>query len=559
MTGKPVDSPGIRTDDAPWASVELAQAQFADWRWRLNNLYWIVDREGVPCLFQMNWGQERLFDEMDYMNVILKSRQIGFTTFIQLFMLDACLFNSDVRCGTVAHTLPDAQIIFRDKVRHPYDRLPDQLKTARGKIGDTASELLLSNNSSIRVGTSLRSATTQYLHISEYGKICAKYPEKAREIRTGALNTVKAGQIVFIESTAEGQEGHFYEICENAQAMARMGDELTPLDFKFHFFAWWEDPQNDFSAVDAAKVTIPSEFRTYFRELEEEHGITLTPTQKAWYVKKEDTQQDDMMREFPATPAEAFAASIEGAYYGKQMRKAELEGRIGHFPAEAGLPVHTVWDIGRDTTAIWFFQNLPQSCRIVGYYHNSGEGMPFYVGDPNIEDDRGELGKIADRMGWKYGTDYMPHDIRVKEWGSDLTRIEQMIARGRNPELVPEQSVEDGINAARQILGLCTFDKSETVDGVKGLKNYRKEWDEDHGIWKNRPLHNWASHPADAFRYLSLVFQKLKPALPVPLGPVDLRGRRKPMPPKVKTLSEMTWNEVLKANRKHKRKRSRRV
>ena len=199
-----------------------AADQFSDWRWRLSNLYWIIDKEGRRQKFEMNWAQEALFNQMHYMNVILKARQLGFTTFIQIFMLDAAVFNSDIRAGTIAHTLGDAQTIFRDKVKFPYDLLPDGIKSHVPILHDNATELMLGNNSSIRVGTSLRSGTLQYLHVSEYGKLCAKFPEKAREVRTGALNTVQAGQVVFIESTAEGQEGHFFEVCQTAQSKARL-------------------------------------------------------------------------------------------------------------------------------------------------------------------------------------------------------------------------------------------------------------------------------------------------------------------------------------------------
>src|SRR5215207_225947 len=171
-------------------------SQFSDWRWRLNNLYWIVNKEGKRTQFKMNWAQENLFNGMHYMNVILKARQLGFTTFIQIFMLDACLFNADIRAGTIAHKLDDAKTIFRDKVKYPYDELPDAIKAARPVIKDSADELMFSNNSSIRVGTSLRSGTLQYLHVSEYGKLCAKYPDKAREVRTGALNTIQSGQLL---------------------------------------------------------------------------------------------------------------------------------------------------------------------------------------------------------------------------------------------------------------------------------------------------------------------------------------------------------------------------
>ena len=113
-------------------------------------------------------------------------------------MLDQCVFNPNIRCGTIAHRLDDAKTIFRDKVRFPYDNLPEALRNIRPLISDSSEELVLSNNSSIRVGTSLRSGTLQYLHISEYGKLCAQFADKAREVRTGALNTLQAGQVVFI-------------------------------------------------------------------------------------------------------------------------------------------------------------------------------------------------------------------------------------------------------------------------------------------------------------------------------------------------------------------------
>jgi hypothetical protein len=105
-------------------------------------------------------------------------------------------------------------------------------------VQDSADTLTFANNSSIRVSTSMRGGTLQYLHVSEFGKICAQYPDKAREIVTGALNTVEAGQFIVIESTAEGQEGAFYRMCQEARTQRAMNKPLTALDWKFHFFAW---------------------------------------------------------------------------------------------------------------------------------------------------------------------------------------------------------------------------------------------------------------------------------------------------------------------------------
>lgn len=487
------------------ASLKKLADQLGDWRWRLNNLYSIIDENGKRVQFRMNWAQEALFDDMHYMNVILKARQLGFTTFIQVFMLDACVFNRDIRAGTIAHTLLDAQTIFRDKVKYPYDSLPEALKAKVGIVQSNATEIMLSNNSSIRVGTSLRSGTLQYLHISEYGKMCAKYPEKAREVRTGALNTVQAGQLVFMESTAEGQEGDFFDTCERAISKGRMGVHLTPLDWKFHFFPWWKAPKYE---IDSAGVVITDAFAKYFAKLSE-IGIDLSDGQKAWYVKKAESQKGDMKREYPSTAAEAFEASIEGAYYADQMAMVEAEERIGVFPHVEGYPVDSVSDIGMDDcNSVWLFQVLPGRVRCIGYFEHTGSGMDGMIA---------ELERRQEANDYVYGVHYMPHDIRVREWTrGGLTRIEVMLAEVKARQLgkvqkVERSNVEDGINATRRMLAKMEFDQAGCDQGIKCLKSYRKEWDEDLGVWKDKPRHDWASHGADAIRGLGLVFTELAP------------------------------------------------
>ena len=217
----------------------LIKDKFKDAYWRLNNLYWIQDKYGRKVKFNLNWAQQELYDNLWYCNVILKARQLGISTFVCILFLDRCLFNSNLSAGIIAHTLEDAQQLFR-KVKFAYDHLNEEIKRRISAANDTSQMLKFSNNSSIRVGTSLRSSTFQYLHISEFGKICAKFPDKANEIVTGSLNTVAPGQYIFIESTAEGRDGYFYDICKRAQSM-RMND-LSKLDFKFHFFPWWKEP-----------------------------------------------------------------------------------------------------------------------------------------------------------------------------------------------------------------------------------------------------------------------------------------------------------------------------
>src|SRR5687768_6491311 len=216
--------------------VTIDPDQFLDPRWRLSNLYTITDKGGREVPFQPNEAQIAFLDELHSANIILKARQLGFTTLCCLIYLDACVFTPNTRAGVIAHKLDDAKVIFRDKIKYSYDRLEEGIRKACPAVQDSADTLTFGNNSSIRVSTSMRSGTLQYLHVSEFGKICAQAPEKAREIVTGALNTVEAGQFVVIESTAEGQDGPFYEMTQRARMRSAAGETLTPLDYRFHFF-----------------------------------------------------------------------------------------------------------------------------------------------------------------------------------------------------------------------------------------------------------------------------------------------------------------------------------
>ncbi len=219
-----------------------------DHHWRLNNLYWIKDKEGKKIKFKPNWAQEELLENLHTCNVVLKARQLGITTFFCIYLLDKVLWSilddqDTVNAGIIAHTLSDAQSLFVDKLKFTFDHLHPALRALFRTVGDSAKELRFAHGSTIRVGTSLRSSTLNYLHISELGKICSKYPEKAREIVSGALQTLAPGQHCFIESTAEGREGFYHELCVQAQKMRDNGEKLGSLDYKFFFFPWYKSPE----------------------------------------------------------------------------------------------------------------------------------------------------------------------------------------------------------------------------------------------------------------------------------------------------------------------------
>lgn len=358
-----------------------------------------------------------------------------------LLFLDRCLFNSNISAGIIAHTLEDSQQLFK-RVKFAYDCLPEELRALRQANTDTAQMLQFSNGSSLRVGTSLRSSTFQYLHISEFGKICAKYPDKAREIVTGSLNTLAAGQYVFIESTAEGREGYFHDMCREAQAMHASGKTLTSLDYRFFFFPWYKHPNYRLTE----QLNISADLVEYFKYLEEMNGIYLNPNQKVWYCKKYQTQHDDMKREYPSTPEESFQASIEGLYYGKYMVKARIEKRIGRVPHDETLPVFLAMDLGfNNSTAIWFYQVSGQEVRVIDYYENSGEPLTHYL-------------KVLKDKPYSIDKFFVPHDAKNTEYGSGLTRVRIAANHGIHFTPLPKLSVQEGIDAVRNILGKCWFD-----------------------------------------------------------------------------------------------------
>ncbi|MCW7764302.1 terminase [Photorhabdus luminescens] len=471
-------------------------ALLRDKLWRLNHLYWITNKEGRSVKFKMTTEQLEYFEGMHTRNIILKARQLGFTTEVCIIQLDAALFEA-AKCALIAHTLNDAKRLFREKIKYAYDKLPDEIKAANPASNDAAGELVFQKGGSLYISTSFRGGTLRYLHVSEFGKICAKYPEKAREIVTGAFEAVSSDCFTTIESTAEGRAGYFYDYCQSAEKAQIQNKHRSQLDWKFFFFSWWKNPLYSIDPVEP----LPRRLIDYFAELSGKHGIHLDERQKAWYYAKEKTLGDDMKREYPSIAFEAFQQSIEGAYYAKQFRYLYGNKRIGILPDNSHLPVHTYWDLGvGDSTSIWFVREVSNEFHIIDHYSNSGEGLRHYM-------------KILKDKGYKYGTHNAPHDIDNREFAGDGKSRKQLAYEGYEIDgeiyrisfnVVPKLSVDEGIEAVREILSYCIFDEHKCSEGIAHLEAYRKEWDGKRGCWKDKPLHDYTSHDADAFRYFGV-------------------------------------------------------
>lgn len=474
----------------PALSKELID-QWSDRRWRLNHLYFIEDKRGNVVLFQLNEAQSKLLDDLHYLNIILKARQMGFSTFILILALDCCIFNDHFAAGLVADTIDNAKNLLK-RIRFAYQRMPEEIKAVVPIKTDNAYEIEFGNGSGVEVGVSLRSGTKNLVHISEYGKICAKHPDKAKEIKSGTLNTIASQQLVFIESTAEGQAGDFYAKTEQARALLDKGRELGELEYRFHFFAWWQDATYRVSEPHL----LTAENLKYFDSLETEHGIVLTDEQKWWYAAKSVEQGEDMWKEYPSTPDEAFKAAKEGAYFGKDMRSLRQRGKIGAFPYVPGIPVNTFWDFGLgDTQTIWLHQVVAGEHRFIGYFEDSGMGLGHYFN---------WLDKWAAQRNARWGVHYGPHDIDHRRQTATSGKAETIktMAAGLGFNFVTVERNPDKINSihgVRMKLPSCCFDEVGCSVGVIHLENYSRDWDEKLGVWRSHPRHDEHSHGADGF------------------------------------------------------------
>jgi phage terminase large subunit len=192
-------------------------------------------------------------------------------------------------------------------------------------------------------------------------------------------------------------------------------------------------------------------------------------------------------------------AAILGGYFTSECAQVRKEDRIVECEALPDVPVNRVWDLGvRDDTSIFWWQNQGGQIIVLDHYAASGAGVEHFAE---------EIEKRKKQYGWRDGVDWVPHDAKVKEFGTGKTRVETMKSLGLNPQLVPWATFQDGINAARRTLPLCVFHPRTEETGFAALEQYKREWDEEKKAFRATDVHDWTSHPAASFRYLSLAWR----------------------------------------------------
>lgn len=483
------------------ATLEEIKAKIGDRKWRLNHLYYIIDKNGKKVLFKMNPVQEYLHDNLHNRNIIPKARQLGCTTFFSILFLDQILFSKNKTAGIICHRIEDQKKIFQNKIRFAWNNLHPWLKSRIGEpTSDSAYELRFPNGGTIFTSMTTRSGTLQYLLISEFGYICKHSPEKAEEIVTGSLNSVGADQLVVIESTSKGREGRFHDFVMEAERAQKERRALTTLDWQLFFFPWFLDPAYTLEG----DVVITDEKKTYFARLQDRAGVELTPGQKRWYVKQEATQRDSMYQEYPSTLDECFMVSLEGAYYAKEMDKVYSSNRILKIPIDIMTGVETWWDLGMDDfTVILLTQTYGPQIKFVDLYFNRGESLAHYV---KWLDDRAKEG------GFRYTAHHLPHDVAVKELGTGTSRQEVLWKLGmRNVIVGKKVGVNEGIDRVRAIFSRFYFDEERTKRLFDALREYRKDFDGKLGVFKDSPRHDESSHFADPVRLLACEYREVIP------------------------------------------------
>lgn len=446
--------------------------------------------------FKRNRAQEDYNAKKHTRNIILKSRQLGFTTDEAIDSLDDVLFTPNLDALLIAHGLEEGSSIFDKKINLAWEKLNPDLQRLFKVDANTSKTLKFDHGvkgfSSIAVDTSGRSGTYHRVHITEFADICKKYPNKALDIIEGTIPAIPTTGRLDIESTSQGASGEFFEMFMSAW---ERGEPTNPIEYKAHFYNWtWDDAEMvKIDPIPFERMEQHEKFRKYA------HRHSLSQSQITYYYLKWlslNRKWNSLKREYPTTPEEAFDAITEGTYYGEQIAVMEQNGQIGLVPHDRALKTHTVWDLGVGTNLrVGFFQRdmLTNKIRMIDHWVGQGsDGLPEAIA-------------AISRKPYVFGKHFGPHDLEATDVGTGKTRIESARALGVTFTLVPNYSIEDGINAVPLWLDHLIVDRDSTKQWIKSMKSYCHEWDEKRGMYKDQPLHNWASHDADLARYAALV------------------------------------------------------
>lgn len=458
--------------------------------WRLNNLYTIINKQGKRTIMNMNLSQHKVYScSLKHPRlIILKSRQQGISTLWLTAFFDDCIFNDDFSSGLMAQGADESETLLT-KTKILWNELNPEIKKFLNIdiAKNNTKEFSFTNNSSIFVRTSFRSTTLQRLHISEFGKIANRNPEKARETKTGTLQAIAQGNTTIIESTAEG-DNLYKQMWDTALTYAH---KLSDKDFMPVFLSWIEDDE----CLSDRYETPTAKSIKYFKELQEQ-DIILNQQQKNFWIAQYRELGEYIYQEYPTTKEEAFLKNRDGTYYARlyirlvRHRKREVANLY-----DPNLPVQVAVDLGRnDFFVLVFFQTYSDGWRIINEYKNTGLGIKHYC---EVMD------SLAKELGYDITNLVLPHDAEVRDLTSDETREEAFWKYGYKDTVIVKRTSD--INNDRELVRQAMEDMFIDVQAVYIIEcflNYTKEWDERRGVYKDNHEHSDYSHGADAIRQM---------------------------------------------------------
>lgn len=401
--------------------------------------------------------QQYLHNSLKRFNVVACHRRFGKTVFSLNELIDKALRNQNKnpQYAYIAPTYGQAKRVSWDYLKDFTKNIPGvsyneaelRLEIQRPSRGDKIKVWLLGAENP---------GTVRGIYLD--GVILDEYAEMDPTIWTQVIRPAlsdRKGWAIFI-GTVKGRN-HFHEVYH----FAKNGDPKRDI----------APPENWFTAMFKASET----------------GI-LDPEELE--AAKAEMSEEEFAQEYECD----WGAALVGAYYGKHITALENDGRITKVPYDPAVPVDTWWDLGvGDSTAIWFTQKVASDYHVIDYVEMSGQGLEWYIS---------ELKKKK----YVYGDINLPHDAAARDMSTGKSRVEMIRALWPSLRAVvhPRLAVEDGINAARMIIPKCYIDSEKCARGIEALRAYQKKWDAKNKIYMDKPLHDWSSHGADAFRLFAI-------------------------------------------------------
>ena len=362
-----------------WAkTIELLKANpnlLRDKRWRLENLYVINTKSKGKRIFKLTRAQNHFLDNIRNRNIILKSRQLGFSTLITLWILDETLFKPNKEALAIAHVKEGMTDIFDKKAKFAIMNFPDEIKGIFDFKTNSKTKLTIQfadgSQSTFGVALSGRSGTYQYVHISEYAKLSKMFPQRAEEVMSGTLPAVPMDGYVFIESTAEGASGSYYDTYMDAlDAKSRGSEALFKVQFYPHFYNWtWDDMELE-NITEIIPVSAMQRGNIDWESYQAQHNLSdkeMTYYYMRWLSLKKDVER--LNQEYPTTADEAFISTGKPYFDQKKILECKM---IAQEPEYFDVIGREVVDVYAGPLMVW---KKPQPKRAYVIGGDTAEGL----------------------------------------------------------------------------------------------------------------------------------------------------------------------------------------